>query len=53
MAAEDARSRRLMQLQGIGCTTASALVATIGHGREPPQTPGQFTGAEIKVHHSK
>ena len=34
MAAEDERSRRLMQLQGIGATTASALVATVGHGRD-------------------
>lgn len=34
MAAEDERSRRLMQLQGIGATTASALVSTIGHGRD-------------------
>jgi transposase len=31
IAAEDERSRRLMKLQGIGATTASALVATIGH----------------------
>jgi transposase len=28
MAANDERSRRLMQLQGVGCTTASALVST-------------------------
>jgi len=34
IAAEDERSRRLMQLQGIGATTASALLATVGHGRD-------------------
>jgi transposase len=34
MAAEDERSRRLMRLQGIGPTTASALVSTIGNGRD-------------------
>jgi len=34
MAAEDERSRRLMQLQGIGPTTASALVATVGNARD-------------------
>jgi transposase len=33
MASEDARSRALMQLSGIGSTTASALVATIGNAR--------------------
>jgi transposase len=34
MAGEDERSRRLMQLQGIGAITASALVSTIGSARE-------------------
>ena len=34
MAAQDERSRRLMRLQGIGATTASALVATIGNAQE-------------------
>jgi transposase len=34
MAAEDSRSKRLMALPGIGCTTASALVSTIGSGRD-------------------
>lgn len=34
MAAEDERSKRLMALPGIGCTTASALVSTIGSGRD-------------------
>ena len=34
MAAEDSRIKRLMALPGIGSTTASALVATIGSGRD-------------------
>jgi transposase len=34
IAAEDQRSRRLMKLQGIGATTASALVSTLGDARE-------------------
>jgi len=34
MAAEDESSRRLMKLSGIGPTTASALVATVGHARD-------------------
>ena len=34
IAQADARSRRLMQMPGIGPTTASALVATIGNGRD-------------------
>jgi len=34
MAANDERSRRLMQLQGVGCTTASALVSTIGDAHD-------------------
>ena len=34
MAANDERSRRLMQLQGVGCTTASALVSTIGNAHD-------------------
>ena len=34
MAREDARSRALMQLSGIGSTTASALVSTIGNARD-------------------
>jgi transposase len=34
MAAEDERSARLMKLQGVGCTTASALVSTIGDARD-------------------
>src|SRR6187431_44716 len=34
MAAEDERSSRLMRLQGVGCTTASALVSTIGDARD-------------------
>ena len=33
-AKQDARSRRLMQLPGIGPTTASALVASIGQGHD-------------------
>ena len=34
MAAEDERSRRLMQRRGIGATTASALLAMIGNAHE-------------------
>ena len=34
MAGEDERSSRLMRLQGVGCTTASALVSTIGDARD-------------------
>ena len=34
MAAADERSRRLMQLKGIGPTTASALLAAIGNGHD-------------------
>lgn len=34
VAREDAQARRLMQLQGIGPTTASALVASIGNGHD-------------------
>lgn len=34
MAAADERSKRLMALQGIGATTASALLASIGNGHE-------------------
>ena len=34
MAGEDARSARLMLLQGVGCTTASALVSTVGDARD-------------------
>jgi len=34
MAGEDERSARLMQLQGVGCTTASAIVSTIGDARD-------------------
>ena len=34
MAREDDRSRALMQLSGIGSTTASALVSTIGNARD-------------------
>ena len=34
MAGEDLRSARLMQLQGVGCTTASALVSTIGDAHD-------------------
>jgi transposase len=34
LATEDERSRRLMRLQGIGATTASALVAAIGNAHE-------------------
>ena len=33
-AKEDLRSRQLMQLAGIGPTTASAIVATVGKGHE-------------------
>jgi transposase len=34
MAGQDQRSRALMKLQGIGCTTASALVSTIGNAHD-------------------
>jgi transposase len=34
MAAADERSRRLMKLQGVGATTASALLASIGNGHD-------------------
>jgi len=34
MAAADERSRRLMQLKGVGPTTASALLAAIGNGHD-------------------
>ncbi|NZD48117.1 IS110 family transposase, partial [Sphaerotilus sulfidivorans] len=34
MACADDRSRRLMQMPGIGATTASALLASIGHGHD-------------------
>jgi len=34
IAREDARARRLMQLPGIGATTATAVVAMIGNGHE-------------------
>ncbi|MCK6434874.1 MAG: IS110 family transposase [Aquabacterium sp.] len=34
MAAADERSKRLMALQGIGATTASALLASIGNGHD-------------------
>jgi transposase len=34
MAREDARARQLMQLSGVGETTATALVAMIGNGHE-------------------
>ncbi|OTP77254.1 IS110 family transposase [Caballeronia sordidicola] len=34
IAREDARSRRLMQLRGIGPTTASALLASLGAGHD-------------------
>ncbi len=34
MASEDERARRLMKLQGVGATTASALVATIGNAAD-------------------
>ena len=34
MAKEDDRARQLMQLSGVGATTATALVATIGNGHD-------------------
>ena len=34
LARQDARARRLMQLPGIGTTTATAVVAMIGNGHE-------------------
>ncbi len=34
IARDDARSKRLMQLPGIGPTTASALLASIGSGHD-------------------
>ncbi|WP_141562784.1 transposase, partial [Pseudomonas sp. ICMP 8385] len=34
IAREDDRSRRLLQLRGVGSTTASALVASIGDGHD-------------------
>lgn len=34
MAAEDVQAQRLMQLRGIGPTTASAIVASIGNGHD-------------------
>jgi transposase len=53
IAREDARSRRLMQLRGIGPTTASALLASIGAGHDFRNgrqvaawiglTPGQYS----------
>ncbi len=53
IAREDERSRRLMQLRGIGPTTASALVASIGAGHDFRNgrqvaawlglTPGQYS----------
>jgi len=52
-AREDARSQRLMQLPGIGPTTASALLASLGHGHDFDNgrqvaawiglTPGQYS----------
>jgi len=53
IAREDARSKRLMQLRGIGPTTASALLASIGAGHDFRNgrqvaawiglTPGQYS----------
>jgi transposase len=34
MAREDERAKRLMQLRGVGETTATALLAMIGNGHE-------------------
>ena len=54
-AKDDARSRRLMQLPGIGPTTASALLASIGGGHDFAKgrqvaawvglTPGQYSSS--------
>ena len=33
-AQQDARSRRIQQMQGIGCVTADAVVATVGNGQD-------------------
>jgi len=53
IAREDDRSRRLLQLRGVGSTTASALVASIGDGHDFRNgrqvaaslglTPGQYS----------
>lgn len=62
IAAEDERSRRLMKLKGIGATTASALVSTIGNaadfknGRQLAAwlglVPGQYSsGGKTRLGH--
>lgn len=61
-AREDARSRRLMQRRGIGPTTASALLASIGAGHDFANarqvaawigiTPGQYSsGGKTRLGH--
>ncbi|HSB24787.1 MAG TPA: IS110 family transposase [Burkholderiaceae bacterium] len=52
IAREDERARRLMQLPGIGATTATAMVAMIGNGHEFAAwlglTPGQYSSGGKK-----
>lgn len=60
MARSDERSTRLMQIPGLGTTTATALLAAIGNGHDfkngrqlaawPGLTPGQYSsGGKIKL----
>ena len=60
MALADERSKRLMQVRGIGATTASALLASIGNGHEFDNarqfaawvglTPGQYSsGGKVRL----
>ncbi|RMR06835.1 ISPsy16 transposase [Pseudomonas syringae pv. tagetis] len=49
IAREDDRSRRLLQLRGVGSTTASALVATIGDGHDFRNGRGLVLNGEALV----